>query len=315
MGYRLPPLNSLRAFEAAARHLSFKQAAEELHVTPSAVSQQIKTLEDYLGLELFRRLPRALKLTSEGTAMLPKLQEGFENLAAAVASTREDSAGGVLAVATPPAFAQRWLMPRLQGFALAHPKIEMRLSTSLGTIDRNEGLEGGAETDPRLAATEVEIRFGAGRYGRLRADRVFGVTYTAVCAPRVAQGDSPLRRPEDLRHQVLIHDDTIPDADARPTWEQWLKIAGIQDWGATSGPHFTNSGLAMEAAIDGLGVALVPRPLAEAEVAAGRLVIPFDIDLNTGQAYWLVCAEAVADRPAVRSFREWLLTEAQRGGS
>lgn len=309
MSYRLPPLNALRAFEAAARLLSFKKAAEELHVTPSAVSQQVKSLEDDLGLPLFRRLPRSLELTPEAAAMLPKLQEGFEALAAAVGRSRRIARGGVLTVATPPTFAQRWLMPRLADFAHAHPEIEMRLSTSLDTIDRLEHPGPESETDPRRAANEVAIRFGAGRYGRLRVDRVFGVSYTAVCAPALARM-KPLRRAEDLRHHTLIHDDTIPDAEVRPTWEQWLKLAGVTDIDAKAGPHFSNSGLAMEAAIDGLGVALAPRALAAAEVAAARLVIPFELDLNTGQAYWLVCAEAIADRPVVRAFREWLLAQA-----
>lgn len=309
MSYRLPPLNSLRAFEAAARLLSFKRAAEEMHVTPSAVSQQVKSLEDYLDLPLFQRLPRALELTTEGAAMLPKLQEGFEALAAAVARTSRLAQGGVLTVATPPTFAQRWLMPRLAGFAQAHPEIEMRLSTSLGTIDSLEHPEPDAQTDPRDVANQVEIRFGVGRYGRLRADRVFGVSYTPVCAPALARA-KPLQQPTDLRQHTLIHDDTIPDTEVRPTWEQWLKLAGVTEIDPHAGPHFSNSGLAMEAAIDGLGVSLAPRALAAAEVAAGRLLLPFALDLPTGQAYWLVCAEAVAQRPVVRSFRNWLLAEA-----
>ncbi|CAG0998800.1 Glycine cleavage system transcriptional activator [Myxococcaceae bacterium] len=310
MSYRLPPLNALRAFEAAARHLSFKNAAEELHVTPSAVSQQVKSLEDDLGMPLFQRLPRALELTPEGAAMLPKLQAGFEALAAAVARTRRLAQGGVLTVAAPPTFAQRWLMPRLAGFTKAHPEIEMRLSTSLGTIDSLDHPEPEPETDPRHAANEVAIRFGSGRYARLRADRVFGVSYTPICAPALGE---TLRRPEDLRPCTLIHDDTIPDAEVRPTWEMWLKLAGVAGIDAQAGPHFSNSGLAMEAAIDGLGVALAPRALATAEVAAGRLVTPFALDLPTGQAYWLVCAEAFADRPVVKSFRDWLLAEVPGG--
>ncbi len=314
MPYRLPPLNSLRAFEAAARHLSFKHAADELHVTPGAVSQQIKGLEAYLGFALFRRLPRRLTLTLEGEAMLPKLREGFDCLATAVARSRPQRAEGVLVVATPPAFAQRWLMPRLPRFAAAHPEVELRLSTSLGTIDSHEGLGPDRKAvDPRAAA-QVEIRFGNGRYPGLRADRVFAVTYVPVCAPGQVEGLQPLRQPADLKHRVLIHDDTIPDAALRPTWAQWLGLAGVQNIDPAPGPHFSNSGLAMEAAIDGLGVALVPKPLAEAEIAAGRLCLPFDLALDSGQAYWLVYHEALAERPVVEAFRAWLLTEARAGG-
>ena len=313
MAYRLPPLNSLRAFEAAARLLSFKKAAEELHVTPAAISQQIKGLEAYLGAALFRRLTLALELTEEGRAMLPKLQEGFECLAAAVERTRHHEGGGLLSVSAPPSFASRWLMPRLQGLADAHPDIELRLATSLATIDRREAdAPGGDAVDLRKDGSEVEIRFGSGRYGKLRADRIFGVAYVAVCSPRLLKGKRPLRQPNDLRHHVLIHDDTIPDLADRPSWEQWLKQAGSTDVEAGPGPHFSNAGLAIEAAVDGLGVTLAPRPLVSADVAEGRLVIPFDIVLPSRHAYWLVCSEATADRPAVSAFRGWLLKEAEK---
>jgi LysR family glycine cleavage system transcriptional activator len=310
MGYRLPPLHSLRAFEAAGRHLSFKKAAEELHVTPAAISQQIKALESYLGAPLFRRLTRALELTDAGQAMLPKLQEGFECLAAAVERTRRHAGGSVLSVCAPPSFAARWLMPRLQGFTAAHPDIELRLSTSLATIDGSEAPPGGPEVDLRESGSDVEIRFGSGRYGTLRTDRLFGVSYVAVCSPRLCAGKRPLRSPPDLRHHVLIHDDTIPDLDERPSWEQWLKTAGATGVEPGAGPHFSNSGLAIEAAIDGLGVTLAPRPLVSADVAEGRLAIPFGIALLSRYAYWLVSAKATSGRPAVRAFREWLLAEA-----
>ncbi|MBA3902317.1 MAG: LysR family transcriptional regulator [Rhodocyclaceae bacterium] len=312
MGYRLPPLNALRAFEASARYLSFKKAAEELHVTPAAVSHQIKALEEYLGMPLFRRLTRALELTEEGRAMLPKLQEGFECLAAAVERTRHHKTGGVLTVSAPPSFAARWLMPRLQRFTGAHADIELRLSTSLATIDGRDGAPAESEQlDLRDAGSDVEIRFGSGRYGGRRTDRIFGVSYVAVCSPLLLKGMRPLRTPKDLRHHVLIHDDTIPDADQRLSWEEWLRAAGETGVDATRGPHFSNAGLAIEAAMDGLGVALALRPLAAADVAAGRLAILFDIAVPSPYAYWLVCPEATAERPAVAAFRDWLLAEAK----
>ena len=315
MVYRLPPLNSLRAFESAARHLSFKKAAEELHVTPAAVSHQIKALEAYLGAPLFRRLTRALELTEAGRAMLPKLQEGFECLAAAIERTRQHEAGGILSVSAPPSFAARWLMPRLQRFTLAHPDIELRLSTSLATIDSRDGAQAeSGQVDLREPGSDVEIRFGGGRYGGLRTQRIFGVSYVAVCSPLLLKGARPLRSPRDLRHHVLIHDDTIPDLDQRPSWEEWLRAAGETGVDATRGPHFSNAGLAIEAAMDGLGVALALRPLAAADVAAGRLAIPFEIAVPSRYAYWLVCPEATAERPSVAAFRDWLLGEAKSEG-
>lgn len=312
MAYRLPPLNSLRAFEAAARHLSFKNAAQELSVTPAAVSHQIKALEAYLGLPLFRRLTRALELTAEGRAMLPKLQEGFECLAAAIERTRRHEAGGILTVCAPPSFAARWLMPRLQRFTASRPDIELRLSTSLATIDGPDGSPSDSgPVDLRDAGSDLEIRFGSGRYGGRRTDRIFGVSYVAVCSPVLLKGKRPLRAPLDLRHHVLIHDDTIPDLDRRPSWEEWLRAAGEAGVDAARGPHFSNAGLAIEAAMDGLGVALALRPLVSADVAAGRLAIPFDIAVPSRYAYWLVCPEATAERPAAAAFRQWLLDEAK----
>ncbi|MBX3648762.1 MAG: transcriptional regulator GcvA [Rhodocyclaceae bacterium] len=312
MNYRLPPLNSLRAFESAARHLSFKRAADELHVTPAAISHQIKALEEYLGLALFRRLTRALELTREGQAMLPKLQEGFECLATAVARTRHHDAGGALMVSAPPSFAARWLMPRLQRFTESHPDIELRLSSSLAAIDNQDGVSPeDLSADARTPAPDVSIRFGSGRYGSRRTERIFGVSYVAVCSPQLLKGMRPLSSPRDLRHHVLIHDDTIPDLDQRPSWAEWLRIAGESGADATRGPHFSNSSLAIEAAMDGMGVALALRPLVAADVAAGRLAIPFDIAVPSRYAYWLVSSDETGSRPAVAAFRDWLLGEAR----
>jgi LysR family glycine cleavage system transcriptional activator len=311
MAYRLPPLTSLRAFEAAARHMSFKKAAEELHVTPAAVSQQIKALEDYLGVALFRRLTRALALTDDAQAMLPKLREGFECLAAAVERTRHYGPRGTLVLSAPPSFAARWLMPRLQRFTEAHPEVDLRMSSSLGTIDRPEGEPGGDTVDLRRQASDVEIRFGSGRYPGRRTDRIFGVSYVAVCSPVLLRGKRPLRTPADLARHTLIHDDTIPDLRERPSWEEWLKAAGVEGVDATRGPHFSDAGLALEAAMDGLGVALALKPLVSADVAAGRLAIPFPVAVPSRHAYYLVSSPAIAERPAVAAFRQWLLAEAR----
>jgi LysR family transcriptional regulator, glycine cleavage system transcriptional activator len=311
MAYSLPPLQSLRVFEAAARHLSFKRAAEELHVTPAAVSHQIKALEDTLGVALFRRLTRALELTETGRAMLPKIQEGFECLALAVETTRRDSPRHSLRMALPPSFATRWLMPRLPAFAAAHPEIDLAISTRLATIDVSDAatLEGDLMA-LREDRSDVEIRFGTGHYPGLRADLIFAVDYVATCSPRFLTAKRPLRHPGDLRYHLLIHDDTVPQRSERPSWPEWLKSAGVTDVDGERGPRFANSGLALEAAKDGLGIVLAPRPLIEREVAAGHLAIPFDVAMPSRYAYYLVTALARAERPEVRLFREWVLAVA-----
>lgn len=320
MSYRLPPLSALRAFEAAARHLSFKRAAEELHVTPAAVSQQIKALEAYLGLTLFRRLTRALEVTPQGLVMLPKIREGFDCLAAAVESTRR-SGDGVLTVNAPPSFASRWLVPRLPRFSAAHPEVELRLSSSVDTVDRRGEtavFEAGM-VDPRDAASELAIRYGTGNYAGFRVEKIFAPDCVPVCSPRLPSAERPLAQPGDLRRHVLIHDETISDTERQAGWAQWLEAAGVPVGGAAGadaqrGPRFSNAVLAVEAALDGQGVALALRPLVEADVAAGRLIMPFELTVPSPYAYFLVLPEAVAGRPSVAAFRAWLLSEGRALG-
>ncbi|MBS1190190.1 MAG: transcriptional regulator, LysR family [Rhodocyclaceae bacterium] len=316
MTYRLPPLVALRAFESACRHLSFKKAAEELHVTPAAVSQQIKGLESYLGVTLFRRLTRALELTEQAAVMLPKIREGFECLATAVEMTRQTPNDG-LRVTTPPSFATRWLVHRLPRFLAAHPEIELRLASSPDTVDRPGEtlvLESGS-VDLRDAATEVAIRYGSGVYPGYRAEKIFAPDYVPVCSPRLAGPDRPLDTPADLARHLLIHDETILDGDKQPNWGDWLRAAGVEGVDARRGPRFSNAVLAVQAAVDGHGVALAMRSLVEDDVAAGRLVIPFDIAVLSPYAYFMVMPEAVAQRSAVTAFREWLLEEAEKAGA
>jgi LysR family glycine cleavage system transcriptional activator len=314
MTYRLPPLNALRAFEAAARHLSFKNAALELAVTPTAISHQIRALEDYFGFALFRRLTRALDLTPEGRAMLPKVREGLECFAAAIECTNRHEEAKRLLISSPPAFAARWLIRHLPGFTARHPEIQLHMTASLKTIDPPEGVavSGLDAIDLRDDETGVFIRFGRGRYAGCRVDRLFSPAYTAVCSPRLLSGSRLLNVPDDLRHHALLHDDTIPELMDRPTWAEWLQLAGVEGVDENAGTHFSDSGLVLSAAIDGVGIALASKPLIEAEVAAGRLVIPFEIVIRRPQAYFLVSPEAVADRPAVRAFRTWLLEEAAK---
>lgn len=312
MSYRLPPLNALRAFEIAARHLSFKHAAEELCVTPTAISHQIKQLEEFLGVELFRRLTRSLELTPEGTAMLPKVREGMECFASAVERTRRPDAKQRLVVVAPPSFATRWLVPRLKRFAEQQPAIELHLVSSLNAIDTDP--MGVAkifdQVDLRDGDSHAAICFGTGSYPGYRVDRMLSSGYVPVCSPKLMQSVHPLRTPDDLRFHTLIHDDTIADERARPTWNEWLRVAGVQNVDATAGPHFRDSGLALAAAIDGLGIALASKPLAATEVASGGLVVPFRISFRERFAYYLVVPDATAQRAPVVALRQWLFAEA-----
>lgn len=309
---RVPPFGTLRAFEAAARHLSFKKAAEELHVTPSAISQQVRQLEDHLGVPLFRRLTRALELSPEGGAMLPKVREGLGSLSVAMAMVRRPvTAHSPLTVSAPPSFSTRWLLPRLQRFAVAHPDIDLRLTSSLEMIDGCIAQNGHSLfIEPRDDA--VAIRYGGGDYAGSRVDRIFRASYVPVCSPKLLEGKNALRRPEDLRHHTLIHDDTVPDERARPSWKQWLKLEGVESVDAQRGPHFTDGSLAIEAAADGMGVALALRPLVCPDVKAGRLAIPFDSPMPSNYAYYFVTSETAHERADLGKFREWILKEAKK---
>jgi LysR family glycine cleavage system transcriptional activator len=306
---RFPPLNALRAFEAAARHLSFKKAAKELHVTPGAVSHQVKLLEQHLGVMLFRRLTRALELTAEAHAMLPKVREGLDALEAAVERVRSREQMIPLVVVAPPNFAARWLVPRLSSFTASHPDIELHLASRQSMVD---GRENGHATDTvvRPDAPVAMVRFGTGHYPGSHVDEVFSAVYVPVCSPKLLKGEHPLKKPEDLRYHTLLHDDTVIEEGARPTWTDWLHAQGVTDIDATRGPHFNNAALALDAAIEGMGVTLAIKPLVTSDIEARRLALPFDISAPTGYSYYLVTPEASAENRAVALFRNWLLEEA-----
>jgi LysR family glycine cleavage system transcriptional activator len=294
--------------------LSFKKAADELSVTPTAVSHLIKGLEDYLGVTLFRRLTRALDLTAEGAAMLPKVREGMECLAAAVERTRPGTLSARLSVSAPPSFASRWLVPRLQRFAAAQPLVELHVAASIKTIDGagHDGDAGLEDVDLRDGTSALSVRFGTGQYPGYRVERILAPIYIAVCSPKLLTAKRPLRCPADIRYHVLIHDDTISNEQQRPTWQEWLQAAAVDGVDASAGPHFSDSGLALAAAVDGLGIVLASKPLVAPEIAAGRLTSPFDIAIRRDYAYYLVTPQALAERPAVAAFRDWLLGEAGR---
>lgn len=304
---RFPPLNALRAFEAAARLLSFKKAARELHVTPGAVSHQVKLLEDHLGVALFRRLTRALELTPEAHAMLPKVREGLDSLMEAVEHVRARERSSALTVMAPPGFATRWLVPRLARFTNAHPEIELHVASRNGMIDAgDEEIEVPAQEGPPL----LMVRFGRGHYPGIQVDEVFSALYVPVCSPRLLEGAHPLRKPSDLRFHTLLHDDTAVEEGARPSWEDFLEKAGVEDVDVSRGPHFSDASLALDAAIEGMGVTLAMKPLVRPDIEAGRLAMPFDITAPTSYAYYLLTPENDADKGSVNAFRSWLLDEA-----
>lgn len=313
MAYRLTPLGSLRAFEAAARHLSFKLAAEELNVTPAAISLQIKNLEDYLGVRLFVRLTRALAVTPQGEAMLPKIRAGFDCFAEAVDRARS-GVEGRLTVNAPPSFATRWLLPRLAGFTAAHPEVQLRLASSSESVDRRGRGRGptGENSDPRAADCELAIRYGTGHYPGYQVEPLLAPQWLPVCSPALLAAGPPLLTPADLARHVLIHDETIESEGRQPGWRDWLAAAGAGDIDCERGLRFNNAVLAVEAALDGQGVALALQPLVESDLAAGRLIEPFALRVPSPYAYYLVMRKAVATRAPVAAFRAWLL--GQTGG-
>jgi LysR family glycine cleavage system transcriptional activator len=309
--YRLPPLNALRVFEAAARHLSFKEAAAELSITQAAVSHQVKSLEEYLGVELFRRAGRGVQLTEAARACLPKLREGFDALATAVELLRERAEEGELVITAPPVFTARWLMPRLASFAKKEPKVEVHVVGSSKMVDAG-ALDSSAlinNLDLRASSSGVEIHLGMGDYPGFRVDRLFGASMVLVAAPEIA---ATLKAPADLALHLLLHDDAMDLVAGSDAWTKWLDAAGVADRvDGSRGPRFSTNILSLEAASQKLGVALALRPLVDADIRSGRLVAPFDVELKPIGAYFLICPEVIADRPAVAAFRKWLLKEAQ----
>ena len=291
---RLPPLNALRAFVAAARHLSFSRAAEELFVTPAAVSQQVKLLEDHLGHVLFRRTNRALLLTDEGQALLPGLAEAFTLMHHALASLETLDDTGVLTVSMAPSFAAKWLVPRLESFQSLHPDIDVRVTASMNLV---------AFADDGV---DCAIRYGLGQYPGLVVDKLLDESVVPVCSPALRGAGAP---PDLLRDVTLLHDDS-PEQDAScPTWRMWLKAAGIDGVDAGRGLHFNQASLVLEAAIAGRGAALAKVQLAGDDLRSGRLVRLFDVSQPVAFGYYFVCPPAKAAQRKVALFRDWILRE------
>jgi DNA-binding transcriptional LysR family regulator len=287
----LPPLNSLRAFEAAARHLSFTRAAEELHVTQAAISHQIKGLEERLGLPLFRRLPRRLLLTEEGQTLLPELRDAFNRIAQAIERIGARGQGGTLTVSSMTTIVMSWLLPRLPRFQAAHPEIDVRMVTSQNLVDFTR------------EDVDVAIRFGGGKWPGLKAERMFGEVLTPLYGKQLVGKIATL---EDLRHVPLIR--TTEELE----WPTWFAAAGMTDVDTIRGPIFDSTRIAAQAAIDGLGVVMAPPTLFKDDLAQGRLFQPFELTVSTGKSHWLVVPEAWAERPKIKSFRNWVFSEIAR---
>ncbi len=294
---RLPPLNALRAFEAAARHLNFSRAADELSVTPGAVSQQIQNLEDYIGGPLFKRTPRGLLLTDTAQTALPALRDAFDNLAEAAALLTAQVEGRRLTITAAPSFAAKWLVPRLGRFEEKYPQVDVWLSADMDLVDFGTG------------EVDVAIRYGAGPYPGLESVRLMRETVMPVMSPEL-MASNPVNAPRDLAGHVLLHDGS-PDADEScPDWLMWLAARGVKSIDATRGPRFNQSSLVIEAAVGGRGVALAKRALAQDDLDAGRLVAPMRDATMVDFTYSVVHPKAKGRLPQVKAFIGWLTAEA-----
>jgi LysR family glycine cleavage system transcriptional activator len=300
MNSYLPPLGALRAFEAAARHMSFSRAAAELHVTPAAVSHQIHTLEQDLGVRLFQRLNRSIALTTSARVLLPGLTEAFAGIHASVGRLRARNDTGSLTVTASPSFAAKWLVLRLHRFQEQFPEIDVRISATDDVVDLTKG------------DFDIAIRYGAGRYLGLEVELLLQNEVFPACSPQLLATGPPLRTPSDLSAHALIHDQAIERDPLVPTWPMWLKAAGVTNVPPAAALSFNNIHLALDAAIAGHGVVLAYSTIAAADLAAGRLVRLFSLALPDQFAYYVVTAPGALERPKVRAFRDWLRREAAR---
>jgi LysR family glycine cleavage system transcriptional activator len=292
MPRRLPSLNALRAFEAAARHESFTRAAGDLNVTQGAVSQQVKALEAELGVQLFIRRNKRLALTLPGRAYLDVVRDAFERLAAGTEQLLRRENAGVLTMTMSPNFAAKWLIHRLGDFAARHPGIVPRISASVEHVDF-------AQEDVDLA-----IRHGEGDWPGLHVTRLCTETLFPVCSPRLLSGPDALTSPADLERFTVLH------SRDRSDWAAWREAAGLPPRDATRDMIFNQMSMAIDAAVDGHGVALARTALATLDLRAGRLVMPFGPAMPVPYAYYIVCPNATAGRRTIATFRMWLLAQA-----
>lgn len=292
------PLNALRTFEAAARHQSFLQAADELAVTPGAVSRQVKFLETELGLRLFERFNRAVRLTPAGERLAEGVRQGLAGVQAAVAEA-QGARAGPLAVSVMHSLAARWLVPRLHDFQQRYPEIQVMIAAS------------DLAADLVRDRIDIAIRYGVGPYPNFAATRLIRTRMFPVCSPRLVQ-EQQLRTPNDLAHALLLSDVNVTPTEI--SWPQWLEAAGAPEVDATQGLQFSNTYLAIEAALAGRGVALAQEAMVVDELAAGRLVKPFDVAVPGPHNHWILSLPEKADLPGIRRFRGWLVEQAKKDG-
>lgn len=293
---RLPPLTALRAFDAAARHMSFARAADELNVTPAALSFQIKSLEDHLGQPLFRRLNRAVELTEAGRILAPGAAEGFQTLSAAWHQTRRLQDNRTLTVTAGPAFTAKWLAPRFYDFARAHPDIDLRFSAGLRIMD--------FERDE----IDVALRFGHGPDPGLFAEPLAVEWLTPVMTPELA---AKYPTPEDLCDAPILFDGSLDFLDPKCDWASWFRAAGI-DYAPSHDVQFSQADHAIDAALAGAGAVLGRRALVVKDIHEGRLVAPYGLAITLDAQFRFLCPEGLQERPHVRAFRKWIWSEIEK---
>src|SRR5450759_3268574 len=293
MPRQLPPLNALRAFEAAARSESFTRAAEELCVTQGAVSHQVKLLEATLGIKLFSRERQRLVITDAGREYLNVVRDALDRIAAGTERLVQRQNAGVLTVSTSPDFAAKWLVYRLGRFAEAHPGIDLRVSATMHHVDF-------ARED-----VDVAVRHGDGNWDGLDAVRLCTEQLFPVCSPKLMVGRNRIAKPSDLLKFPLLHLD-----ENRKAWSKWFDAAGVTDTKMSRGLVLNRASMLIDAAVDGQGVALARTTLAAWDLINGRLAKPFDLSLKLSNTYWIVCPTATSSMPKITTFRDWLLAEA-----
>ncbi len=295
---RLPPLHALRAFEAAGRHLSFSRAAEELGVSPAAVSQQIQQIEEFAGQTLFKRLTRRVELTDAGAAALPLAREAMALFLEASRVMRLPLRQRRVSISVAPSFAAKWLVPRLDRFKELQPDLEVWVLADM------------AISDLAVADIDLAIRYGPGGYPDVNSEQLLRESVTPVCSPALL-GDNKLHTPADLARASLIHDESSERDPSCPTWAMWLAARALDEVDGRRGLRLNQSSLAIEAAIAGKGVALAKRQLAAADIAAGRLVAPFEgADQPVNFAYWLIWRRGRTISPGLKALMDWLREEA-----
>ena len=280
--------------------MSFSRAADELHVTPAAISHQIHALEEDLGVRLFHRMHRSIELTASARVLLPGLSEAFTGIQSSVRRLRAHNDTGTLTVTASPSFAAKWLVLRLHRFQEQCPEVDVRISATDNVVDLTQG------------DFDIAVRYGTGNYPGLEVELLFTNEVFPACSPQLLTTGPPLRTPDDLPLHNLIHDQTVERDPLVPTWSMWLKAAGVKDGPATTGLSFNNMHLALDAAIAGHGVVLAQSTIAAADLAAGRLVRLFSLALPDQFAYYIATAPGALERPKVRAFRDWLRREADR---